>query len=155
MTVDNRDVYYMEIALKEAMRGLEQGEVPVGAVAVMDNIILSVAHNSVIGLHDPSAHAEVLALKRAGKKIRNYRLNNVELYVTIEPCMMCAGAAINARIKRLIFGARDKKAGAITLFNVFEHNSVNHRVIVTPEVKKAEAAVIIKKFFLMKRGKLV
>jgi len=143
--------YYMDIALKEAVIAAEEGEIPVGAVVAVNDDIVARTHNSVIALHDPSAHAEILAIKEAGQKLKDYRLTNARLYVTIEPCIMCAGAAIHARIKQLIFGAYDNKWGAVTLFNVFEHKKLNHRVEVIEGVRKLQASQLLKNFFKRRR----
>ncbi len=141
----------MDIALKEAVIAAEEGEIPVGAVVAVNDDIVARTHNSVIALHDPSAHAEILAIKEAGQKLKDYRLTNARLYVTIEPCIMCAGAAIHARIKQLIFGAYDNKWGAVTLFNVFEHKKLNHRVEVIEGVRKLQASQLLKNFFKRRR----
>ncbi len=146
--------YYMDMAIEEAQAAAGRGEVPVGAVLVIDGAVVARAHNSVITLHDPSAHAEILALRLAGQKLKNYRFTGASLYVTIEPCFMCAGAMVHARIKQLIFGAYDKKAGGITLFNVFERRGLNHRVKVIPGIREQETARLLQEFFKKKRGGL-
>ncbi len=143
--------YYMTMALHEARKAEEQGEVPVGAVAVMDDTVIARAHNNVIALKDPSAHAEILALREAGHKLGNYRLKGIRLYVTIEPCTMCAGAMIQARIQQLIFGAYDEKAGALTLFDMFNDGRLNHRVEVVPGILDQKASALLKEFFEKKR----
>ena len=143
--------YYMTMALHEARKAEEQGEVPVGAVAVMDDTVIARAHNNVIALKDPSAHAEILALREAGHKLGNYRLKGIRLYVTIEPCTMCAGAMIQARIQQLVFGAYDEKAGAITLFDMFNDGRLNHRVEVVPGILDQKASALLKEFFEKKR----
>ncbi len=143
--------YYMTMALHEARKAEEQGEVPVGAVAVMGDTVLARAHNNVIAMKDPSAHAEILALREAGHKLDNYRLKGIRLYVTIEPCTMCAGAMIQARIGQLIFGAYDVKAGAITLFDMFNDGRLNHRVEVVPGILDQKASALLKEFFEKKR----
>ncbi len=107
------DYDFMKIALEEAESGYRRGEVPVGAVLVREGNILAQAHNSPIANHDPSAHAEMIVLRKASEIMGNYRLAGTELYVTIEPCIMCAGAIVHARIERVIFGARDPKCGAV------------------------------------------
>lgn len=141
----------MDRAIEQAKRAEEQGEVPVGAVVVIDDTVIARAHNSVITMNDPSAHAEILALRKAGQKLGNYRLTEARLYVTIEPCMMCAGAMIHARIKELIFGAYDTKAGAITLFDIFHDTRLNHRVEVISGVQEEKAALLLKEFFKKRR----
>ena len=143
--------YYMTMALHEARKAEEQGEVPVGSVAVMDDTVIARAHNNVIALKDPSAHAEILALREAGHKLGNYRLKGIRLYVTIEPCTMCAGAMIQARIQQLVFGAYDEKAGAITLFDMFNDGRLNHRVEVVPGILDQKASALLKEFFEKKR----
>ena len=143
--------YYMTMALREAREAEEEGEVPVGAVAVMGESVIARAHNKVIAMHDPTAHAEILVLRQAGLKLGNYRLGGVRLYVTIEPCAMCAGAMIQARIQQLVFGAYDRKAGAITLFDIFNDARLNHRVEVVPGILDRKAAVLLEEFFKKKR----
>ncbi len=143
--------YYMTMALHEARKAEEQGEVPVGAVAVMGDMVIARAHNNVIAMKDPSAHAEILALREAGHKLGNYRLKGIRLYVTIEPCTMCAGAMIQARIQQLIFGAYDEKAGALTLFDMFNDGRLNHRVEVVPGILDQKASALLKEFFEKKR----
>src|SRR5579875_3886747 len=104
---------FMRLALREARRGMNEGEVPIGAVVVREGVVIAKAHNAPVHRRDPTAHAEVLALRRAARKLGNYRLNGCCLYVTIEPCAMCAGALVLARVRELIFGASDPKAGAL------------------------------------------
>ena len=123
---------FMKIALEEAQDAYCRGEVPVGAVLVLEGNILARAHNSPIMRNDPTAHAEILALRQAGEKFGNYRLTGAELYVTLEPCIMCAGAIIQARISRVIFGARDPKCGAVvSLYNILADKRLNHQVEIT------------------------
>ena len=142
----------METALAEARAAAERGEVPVGAVVVADGRILARAGNRTIADCDPTAHAEVIALREAAKAIGNYRLLGASLYVTIEPCAMCAGAMIQARIARLIYGADDAKAGAIrSCFSVLDHPQLNHRVEVAPGVGAEEAAAVLRDFFAARR----
>ncbi|MCL4558327.1 MAG: tRNA adenosine(34) deaminase TadA [Deltaproteobacteria bacterium] len=144
--------YYMNIALEQAAIAGEQGEVPVGAVVVMDDTVIAAAHNSVVSMDDPSAHAEVLALRRAGARLRNYRLTGTRLYVTIEPCIMCAGAMIHARIGHLIFGAYDDRSGAMTLFDAFNNGRLNHRVEVVPGINGRTASMLLRDFFKKRRA---
>ena len=126
------DERMMRLALREANRGAREGEVPVGAVLLRNGEILARAHNRPIHLHDPSAHAEILALRRAAKKLRNYRLEGCDLYVTIEPCAMCVGAIVHARLRRVIFGALEAKAGACgSALRVLNHRKLNHQVQVS------------------------
>ncbi len=146
------DSDYMKIALEEAQKAAEKDEVPVGAIVVFSGQIIGRAHNEPIGGHDPSAHAEILALRRAAEKLGNYRLTGAELYVTLEPCIMCAGAIIQARLARVIFGALDPKCGAVvSLYNILNDNRLNHRVDVTGGILKEECGEIISRFFREKR----
>ena len=142
----------MRIALEEAKAAYDVGEVPVGAVLVHDGHILARAHNAPITMNDPSAHAELLALRQAGEKAGNYRLVGAELYVTLEPCIMCAGAIIQARLARVIFGARDPKCGAVaSLYNILTDERLNHQVEVTEGVLREECGEIMSRFFQQKR----
>src|SRR5437879_12158817 len=119
----------MRAALEEARRGLAAGEVPVGAVLVQDGTIVGRAHNAPIALNDPTAHAEILALREAGRKLGNYRLTGATLYVTVEPCPMCCGAVLQARVARVVYGAADPKAGAVeSLHRLLDDARFNHRV---------------------------
>ena len=146
------DYDFMKIALEEAQSAYRRGEVPVGAVLVREGNVLARAHNSPIALNDPSAHAEMLVLRQAAEKIGNYRLAGTELYVTLEPCVMCAGAIIHARVERVIFGARDPKCGAVvSLYNILDDKRLNHQVKVTEGVLKEECGEIISRFFREKR----
>jgi tRNA(adenine34) deaminase len=149
---ERSDERFMRMALREAARGGGEGEVPVGAVLVREGRVLARAHNRPIHLLDPSAHAEVLALRRAARKLRNYRLEGCDLYVTIEPCAMCAGAIVHARLRSLVFGTRDPKAGACgSTLRVINYHKLNHQVEVTSGVLAAECAEIIQEFFRKKR----
>ncbi len=142
----------MRRALAEASRGLKEDEVPVGAVVVRDGKVIARAHNRPIHLNDPSAHAEILALRRAGRKLGNYRLSGCTLYVTIEPCAMCAGAIIHSRIERVVFGGFDPKAGASgSALTVLNHPKLNHQVDVVQGVLADDCASIIREFFRRKR----
>ncbi len=143
----------MRQALKEARRALERDEVPVGAVLVSaEGEILSRAHNAPISLCDPTAHAEILALREGARRLGNYRLPGTTLYVTLEPCPMCAGALIHARVKRLVFGAYDPRAGACgSLYRLVEDPRLNHRVEVKGGILAEEAAALLKEFFRRKR----
>ncbi len=146
------DERFMRMALREAQRGAREGEIPVGAVVVHEGRVLARAHNRPIHLHDPSAHAEVLALRRAARKSLNYRLEGCDLYVTIEPCAMCAGAIVHSRLRRLIYGAPDPKAGACgTALRVLNHRKLNHRVETTRGILAIECASVIQEFFRSKR----
>jgi tRNA(adenine34) deaminase len=148
------DERFMRMALHEAERGAGEGEVPVGAVMVREGRVLARAHNRPIRLHDPSAHAEILALRRAARKLANYRLEGCDLYVTIEPCAMCAGTIVQARLRRVVFGARDPKAGASgSVLRVLNHPKLNHRVEVTRGILAADCALVMQEFFRKRRKK--
>ena len=147
------DQHYMGEALYQARLSLDAGEVPVGAVLVgADGKILAHAHNFPISLNDPTAHAEILALRQAAEILGNYRLPGLTLYVTMEPCLMCTGALMYARIKRLVFGAQDLKAGAcVSLYRIPEDPRLNHRMEVTGGVREAECRELMQKFFQERR----
>ncbi len=152
MLFDDRDQIFMDIALEEARLALAEGEVPVGAVVERRGEILARAHNRPITARDPSAHAEILALREAARVRDNYRLAGATLYVTLEPCVMCAGAIIHARIERLVFGARDPKGGGVvSLYRLFEDGRLNHRVAVSEGVRRDACAEILSGFFREKR----
>ena len=143
---------FMRTALEEAASAFKKDEVPVGAVVVLSGRIIARAHNAPITRHDPSAHAEILAIRQAAETIGNYRLNGAELYVTLEPCIMCAGAIIQARLARVIFGASDPKCGAVaSLYNVLADKRLNHQVEITAGIMKEECGEIISRFFREKR----
>ncbi len=146
------DVYFfMRQALEEARKSMINGEVPVGAVVVAEDKILSRAHNESISSHDPTAHAEVIALRRACRKRKNYRLPDCDLYVTLEPCPMCLGAMVQARIKRLVFGAYDPKAGAVSSIMSFPFGRLNHRLEIKSGILAEECGELLKSFFKEKR----
>ena len=146
------DEGFMREALDEARRGAAAGEVPVGAVVVMDGAVVSRAHNAPITLADPTAHAEVLALRAAGEKRGNYRLGGAPLYATIEPCAMCCGAALHARVARVVYRARDPKAGAVeSLYRMLDDARLNHRAAATGGVLADEAAHLLSAFFESRR----
>jgi tRNA(adenine34) deaminase len=148
--------HLMKQALSEAEKGSSMGEVPVGAVlASPEGQIVAKAYNQPIALGDPTAHAEILAIRKAGLFFRNYRLNNVTLVVTLEPCLMCMGAAINARIARLVFGTVDPKAGAaVSLYNLSEDKRLNHRIEVVSGIMEEECRSLIQDFFRVRREKV-
>ena len=153
MIADN-DERWMRHALRLAERAREQGEVPVGAVLVKDNEIVAEGWNQPIAHHDPSAHAEMVALRTASQALKNYRLNGLTLYVTLEPCVMCAGAIIHARLSRLVFGADDAKAGAVrSVYDVIATPRLNHRLDWTGGVLADECGGVLSAFFKTKRGK--
>ncbi|MBU1182645.1 MAG: tRNA adenosine(34) deaminase TadA [Proteobacteria bacterium] len=144
---------YMKLAIDEAKKAGQNGEVPIGAVLVAeDDKILAAAYNSTISLCDPSAHAEILALRKAGKKLKNYRLLNTTLYVTIEPCFMCMGAIVHSRLKRLVFGTYDPKWGAAgSLYNFAKDERLNHKIEIIPGISLEECKNLIQLFFKEKR----
>lgn len=145
--------HWMRIALEEARLGAEEREVPIGAVAVLDDRLLARDHNRCRQFNDPTAHAEILALRAAGEVLNNYRLLGVDLYVTVEPCPMCAGALIWARVRRLVYGARDAKAGAVvSKARLLEAGLFNHDVEVCGEVLADECAEILRAFFAERRA---
>jgi len=151
------DLYYlMNIAIEEARIALEEGEVPVGAVvASADGSILSKAHNMPIALNDPTAHAEIVALRRAAKALRNYRTPGVTLVVTIEPCPMCMGAALHCRVGRLVYGAADPKMGAAgSLYDLSSDNRLNHKIEVVSGILESECRSLIQDFFRAKRKRV-
>ncbi|MFQ6082024.1 MAG: tRNA adenosine(34) deaminase TadA [Candidatus Aminicenantia bacterium] len=148
-----RDQDFMREALLEAEKALKKNEVPVGAVLVIGNEIISRGHNQPIKTNDPTAHAEIVVLREAAKKMGNYRLENATLYVTLEPCLMCLGAMIQARIKRLIFGAPDPKSGGVKSVIKFPFEKMNHRFEVKDGILSEECGKILKEFFQKKRKK--
>jgi len=146
------DLEFMAAALAEAHQAAQRGEVPVGAVLVFENRVIARAGNRTIAECDPTAHAEIVALRAAAKILKNYRLLGSILYVTIEPCAMCCGAMIQARIARLVYGADDLKGGAVrSCFSVLDHPRLNHRVAVTSGVLADESAAALKTFFSARR----
>jgi tRNA(adenine34) deaminase len=146
------DQEFMLAALAEAREAARNGEVPIGAVLAIDGRILARAGNRTIADCDPTAHAEMIVLRQAAKLIGNYRLVGAALYATIEPCAMCAGAMIQARIARLVYGADDPRAGAVrSCFSVLDHPQLNHNVEVTAGVHAEESAAILKDFFVARR----
>jgi tRNA(adenine34) deaminase len=139
-------------ALEEARRGLDAGEVPVGALVVIADEIVGRAHNAPIALLDPTAHAEVLALRAAARRSVNYRMTDATLYVTVEPCAMCCGAALQARIARLVYAAADPKAGAVeSLFRLLDDARLNHRVQTRGGVRAEESRTLLRAFFEARR----
>jgi tRNA(adenine34) deaminase len=142
----------MRLALEEARIAGEEGEVPVGAVLVFEGEVISRAHNRPILLSDPTAHAEILALREGASKVGNYRLPGGTIYVTVEPCIMCAGALLQARVKRLVYGAEDIKGGGVrSLFSLLEDERLNHRVEVEGGVLLEECREVIQRFFQERR----
>jgi tRNA(adenine34) deaminase len=146
------DLKYMRMALDEARLAAERGEVPIGAVVSIDGIMIARAGNRTIGDCDPTAHAEMVALREAARKIGNHRVVGASVYVTVEPCAMCAGALVQSRAARLIYGAEEPKGGAVrSCFAIFEHPAVNHRMEVINNVLAADAAALLKDFFVSRR----
>ena len=149
---DIEDTTFMALALQEAQAAAAKGEVPVGAVVVKDGVVIAVGRNSPIADHDPTAHAEIVALRAAAKALGNYRLEGCELFVTLEPCAMCAGAMLHARLKRVVFGAADAKTGAAgSVTNLFNNIALNHQTAVEGGVLADEASVMLQGFFQDKR----
>lgn len=147
------DIRFMRIALTEAEAALEQGDVPVGAVVVNDGRVIGRGSNQRELLNDPTAHAEMIALTAAASHLGSWRLEDCTLYVTLEPCAMCAGAIVLARLPRLVFGATDPKAGAcVSLFQIPTDPRLNHRVVVAEPVLVEVCASILREFFAMKRS---
>lgn len=147
------DELWMEEALREAQRALALGEVPVGAIVVQNGRVVGRGCNRPITDNDPTAHAEILALREAGSNVGNYRLPDCDLYVTVEPCAMCAGAITHARIRRLIYGADDPKAGAVhSMLQVLNHPKLNHQVDITSGVLAARCMDLLQTFFREKRA---
>lgn len=152
MKFASHDEAMIRLALEEARSAAAAGEVPVGCVIEFEGRILARGANRTITDCDPTAHAEMVALRAAADAVKNHRLLGAILYVTIEPCTMCAGAMVQARISRLVYGAEDPKGGAVrSCFAVFEHPQVNHRVEVTPGVLAQEAASLLQEFFSARR----
>ncbi|MGA2356548.1 MAG: tRNA adenosine(34) deaminase TadA [Terriglobales bacterium] len=146
------DELWMDEALRCAARALNAGEVPVGAVVVCAGRLVGRGWNRNIGDHDPTAHAEIIALREAGRNVGNHRLVDCELFVTIEPCPMCAGAAVHARIRRLIYGADDPKAGAVhSIMQVVNHPGLNHQMEIRSGVLAGRSAEIVQEFFRKRR----
>jgi tRNA(adenine34) deaminase len=142
----------MRAALEQALRARGHAEVPVGAVVAIDGVIVGVGFNQPIGTHDPTAHAEIVALRDAGKRTANYRLTGATLCVTIEPCQMCVGAMIHARIARVVYGTREPKAGALeSAMRAHEHPSLNHRMEAVGGVLEGECRALIQSFFEERR----
>ena len=145
---------FMRVAINQALKALEKDEVPIGACIVLDGKVIARAHNLVENAQDATAHAEVLAIKKACKKLNSWRLDGAELYVTVEPCSMCAGAIANARIKKVYFGAHEKKSGcAESLYPILSNNGLNHTVEVEGGIEGEYCANLLKDYFKSKRKK--
>jgi tRNA(adenine34) deaminase len=148
----NKDIEFMQHALEEARAAAAAGEVPVGALLVHDGNILACSGNRTIRDCDPTAHAEIVVMRQAARTLTNYRLADTTLYVTIEPCSMCAGAMIQARIARLVYGADDPEGGAVhSYFEILSHERLNHRVEITSGVLADDCAAVIQSFFVNRR----
>lgn len=146
------DEGYMRLALVEAQKAFVLGEVPIGAIIVMDGEVVAVGHNMREIWNDATAHAEVVAIKAACEKLNRWRLSGATLYVTIEPCPMCAGALVMSRVDRVVYGSTDAKAGAVeSIFNIVNHQALNHRLEVTSGVLEDECRNLMKKFFKERR----
>jgi tRNA(adenine34) deaminase len=146
------DEKFMDIAIEEALLASAKGEIPIGAVVTLDDNVLARSHNNAISMNDPSAHAEILAIRQAATMVGNYRLMGTTLYVTLEPCIMCAGSIIQARIQRVVFGADDPKGGGVvSLYGILDDKRLNHSVEVKRGVKKDACAEILSRFFREKR----
>ena len=152
MSHDANEAKYMSAALKEARKASGRGEVPVGAVVVREGRIVARGGNGPIRANDPTAHAEIVALRRAARKFGNYRLPDCELYVTLEPCAMCLGAVVQARVRRLVYGAADPKTGAVRSLMRFPFRKLNHTPEIVPGVMASESARLLKDFFRARRG---
>jgi tRNA(adenine34) deaminase len=150
-TVNFDPSFHMKEALGEAEKAKNRKEVPVGAVVVFEDKIVGRGYNSSIGQKDPSAHAEIVAIRSACKALGNYRLPGCDLYVTLEPCAMCLGAAVQARIQRVFFGAADPKSGAVFSVMSFPFNSLNHKIEIKGGILDRESAIILKTFFRNRR----
>jgi tRNA(adenine34) deaminase len=147
------DLEAMQAALAEALAAAEAGEVPIGAVAVLNGEIIARGQNRVIRTSDPTAHAEIVALRAVASVLGNYRLNGVTLFVTLEPCAMCAGAMIHARIDRLVYAAADPKAGAAgSVLEVLNHPRLNHQIVVEQGILADESAELLRSFFRERRS---
>ncbi len=150
----NQDEHYMKLCLEEAKKAYDMGEVPIGALLVYDGQVIAAAHNLRETLPSSLAHAEILVIEEACKKLHRWRLSGATLYVTIEPCPMCAGAIMNSRIDRVVYGSSDYKAGAVeSLFNILTHPNLNHQVQITAGVLQEECSQIMKDFFRSRRKK--
>jgi tRNA(adenine34) deaminase len=148
----NEDQTWMKIAIQEAKKAVNEGEVPVGAILVKNGMIIAKAHNRPITKNDATAHAEILAIRKAGKKEKNYRLVGTTLYVTLEPCLMCLGALINARIERIVFGAKNTKNGFCgSLVDMTNDSQFNHHPIVTGGILEKQCQEILRSFFRLRR----
>jgi tRNA(adenine34) deaminase len=150
--IDERDVYFMNLALEEAALAFERGEVPVGAVLVRDGEVIKSGHNRREESRDPSAHAEIMVLRAGAEGSDSWRLLGTTLYVTKEPCIMCAGGILNSRVQRLVYGCRDTKAGGVdSLYTLLNDRRLNHQVEVTSGVLEEQCASLLRRFFRERR----
>ena len=148
----NEDEKWMSLALKQARKAEKEGEVPVGAILVKDGLVIAKAHNQPISTNDATAHAEIQLIRAAGKKLKNYRLNGASLYVTLEPCAMCLGAIMHARIKRIVFAAHDSKIGVFgSSENLIDTTCFKHKIDLISGVLEVESSRLLKKFFISRR----
>ena len=149
---ETQDLEMMQMALEQARLAEQAGEVPVGAVLVKDNEVLAAGHNQPIGLNDPTAHAEIQVLREAAQKLGNYRVTGSTLYVTLEPCPMCIGAMVHARVERLVFGASDPRTGSAgSVFDLACNPALNHCITVVPNILADECSALLKQFFQSRR----
>jgi tRNA(adenine34) deaminase len=147
------DVTWMREALSEAVRAESLGEVPIGAVVVLNGALIGRGHNAPIALYDPTAHAEIQALRAAARQVGNYRLVGATVYVTVEPCLMCMGALLHARVRRVVFGCHDPKGGAAgSLYDLSHDTRLNHQLAVTAGVAEEECRALLQRFFHRKRA---
>jgi len=153
MGVVDRDAHFIRLALREAEKAYAKDEVPVGAVLVIDGKVVGRAHNMRESLNDPTGHAETIVLRRVAKRLKRWRLNDATLYVTKEPCVMCAGVMVNARLGRVVYGCHDPKGGAQTLFAILSDKRLNHRVVLTAGICEQECAGMLSSFFAARRKK--
>ena len=150
--LESPDFHWMRHALELATLAAREGEVPVGAVVVKGGQLVAEGWNRPIGNHDPSAHAEIQALRAAGQALNNYRLNGTTLYVTLEPCPMCAGAIVHARVQRVVFAAADPRTGAAgSIYNILQSNELNHRCEVDSGILARESSELLRHFFRLRR----
>jgi tRNA(adenine34) deaminase len=148
----DQDEKWMKFAVEEAIQAKNKGEVPVGAIIIQDNIIISKAHNQSIIENDATAHAEIQAIRLAGNVLKNYRMNNASMYVTLEPCPMCLGAIMHARLERVVFGAYDSKSGACgTCENLMQSKCFNHSISIKSGVLEKECSKLLRDFFQLLR----
>ena len=148
----NEDEIWMSLALKQARKAAEEGEVPVGAILVKDGLLVAKAYNQPISTNDATAHAEIQLIRAAGRKQDNYRLTGTSLYVTLEPCAMCLGAMMHARIERIVYGAHDPKTGVCgSSENLIDTNCFNHKIDIVGGILKKECKQLLKKFFISRR----